>query len=61
LFLNEAGDEGLGPEHWFWDRDTSGGIFVEHGVHFLTSSHPGWARATWSRRWRSPAKLISSR
>ncbi len=35
LFLNEAGDEGLGPEHWFWDRDTSGGIFVEHGVHFF--------------------------
>jgi predicted dehydrogenase len=35
VFLNEAGDEGLGPRHWFWDRDTSGGIFVEHGVHFF--------------------------
>jgi predicted dehydrogenase len=35
VFLNEAGDEGLGPEHWFWDRDTSGGIFVEHGGHFF--------------------------
>jgi predicted dehydrogenase len=35
LFLNEAGDEGLSPEHWFWDRDTSGGIFVEHGGHFF--------------------------
>jgi predicted dehydrogenase len=35
VFLNEAGDEGLGPEHWFWDRDIGGGIFVEHGVHFF--------------------------
>lgn len=35
LFVNEAADEGLRPEHWFWDRDTSGGIFVEHGVHFF--------------------------
>lgn len=23
------------PEHWFWDREKSGGIFVEHGVHFF--------------------------
>jgi len=35
LFVNEAADEGLSPTHWFWDRDTSGGIFVEHGVHFF--------------------------
>ena len=35
LFVNEAADEGLGPRHWFWDRDMSGGIFVEHGVHFF--------------------------
>jgi predicted dehydrogenase len=35
LFLNEAADEGLAPEHWFWDREKSGGIFVEHGVHFF--------------------------
>jgi predicted dehydrogenase len=21
--------------HWFWDRSLSGGIFVEHGVHFF--------------------------
>jgi predicted dehydrogenase len=35
LFLNEAADEGLGRGHWFWDRATSGGIFVEHGVHFF--------------------------
>ena len=35
VFLNEAADEGLRPEHWFWNRDVSGGIFVEHGVHFF--------------------------
>jgi predicted dehydrogenase len=35
LFINEAADEGLAPGHWFWDRGMSGGIFVEHGVHFF--------------------------
>ena len=35
LFMNEAADEGLGRGHWFWDRAVSGGIFVEHGVHFF--------------------------
>lgn len=35
LFVNEAADEGLAPGHWFWDRAVSGGIFVEHGVHFF--------------------------
>lgn len=35
LFVNEAADEGLGPGHWFWSRSVSGGIFVEHGVHFF--------------------------
>lgn len=34
-FENYAADEGLPPEHWFWDREKSGGIFVEHGVHFF--------------------------
>ena len=32
---NLAGDEALGPDHWFWDATISGGIFVEHGVHFF--------------------------
>lgn len=32
---NYASDEGLPPEHWFWDPDKSGGIFIEHGVHFF--------------------------
>jgi predicted dehydrogenase len=32
---NFAADEHLGPDHWFWDEQVSGGIFVEHGVHFF--------------------------
>jgi predicted dehydrogenase len=32
---NFASDEALGPGHWFWDERASGGIFVEHGVHFF--------------------------
>ena len=35
IFENYAKDEPLPPEHWFWDRARSGGIFVEHGVHFF--------------------------
>jgi predicted dehydrogenase len=34
-FENYACDEQLPVEHWFWDRNKSGGIFVEHGVHFF--------------------------
>lgn len=34
-FRNDAGDEGLADDHWFWDRSKSGGIFIEHGVHFF--------------------------
>lgn len=40
-FENYAGDEGLSPEHWFWDRTKSGGIFIEHGVHFF-DLFAGW-------------------
>jgi predicted dehydrogenase len=32
---NWASDERLPLEHWFWDPQQSGGIFVEHGVHFF--------------------------
>jgi len=35
FFENYAKDEQLPPEHWFWCRDLSGGIFIEHGVHFF--------------------------
>ncbi len=34
-FENYASDEGLGDDHWFWDPAASGGIFIEHGVHFF--------------------------
>jgi predicted dehydrogenase len=34
-FENDAADEGLPPDHWFWDPSRSGGIFIEHGVHFF--------------------------
>ena len=34
-FENYASDEGLDDDHWFWDPVASGGIFVEHGVHFF--------------------------
>ncbi|MEU5721827.1 Gfo/Idh/MocA family oxidoreductase [Micromonospora sp. NPDC047738] len=37
-FDNDASDEDLGPEHWFWDERVSGGIFVEHGVHFFDAA-----------------------
>lgn len=32
---NIASYQGLGDGHWFWSKDLSGGIFVEHGVHFF--------------------------
>jgi predicted dehydrogenase len=40
-FENYACDEGLGPDHWFWDPVRSGGIFIEHGVHFF-DLFAGW-------------------
>lgn len=40
-FENYASDEGLSAEHWFWDRGKSGGIFIEHGVHFF-DLFEGW-------------------
>lgn len=40
-FENLASDENLPADHWFWDRSRSGGIFVEHGVHFF-DLFAGW-------------------
>lgn len=40
-FQNLASDENLPADHWFWDRTKSGGIFVEHGVHFF-DLFSGW-------------------
>ncbi len=38
---NYASDEGLALDHWFWDPAKSGGIFIEHGVHFF-DMFAGW-------------------
>ncbi|AEM81944.1 Gfo/Idh/MocA family protein [Streptomyces violaceusniger] len=66
LFENDASDQDLGPDHWFWDRAHSGGIFVEHGVHFfdaaraLLGSDPLSVRATAVRRPGGPVDMVSA-
>ncbi|HET7000463.1 MAG TPA: Gfo/Idh/MocA family oxidoreductase [Puia sp.] len=40
-FENYASDQNLLPGHWFWDQSKSGGIFIEHGVHFF-DLFTGW-------------------
>lgn len=49
-FENDAGDTLLGPNHWFWDRKVSGGIFIEHGVHFFDLF----------QMWFGPGELVSA-
>lgn len=45
---NYAQDESLPPSHWFWDHALSGGILVEHAVHFIDMVHASGASApTW--------------
>ncbi|MBU0760318.1 MAG: Gfo/Idh/MocA family oxidoreductase [Nanoarchaeota archaeon] len=34
-FSNYASTSHLEKNHWFWDKKKSGGIWVEHGVHFF--------------------------
>ena len=41
FFENYAKDEPLPASHWFWDKTKSGGIFIEHGVHFFDLFN-GW-------------------
>jgi len=41
FFENYASDENLNDEHWFWNEEKSGGIFIEHGVHFF-DMFSGW-------------------
>ena len=41
FFENYASDENLSEQHWFWDETKSGGIFIEHGVHFF-DMFSGW-------------------
>ncbi|MDQ3622442.1 MAG: Gfo/Idh/MocA family oxidoreductase [Verrucomicrobiota bacterium] len=38
------------PRHWFWDREKSGGIFIEHGVHFFDLFE--W--------WLGPGKVLAA-
>jgi predicted dehydrogenase len=64
LFENDAADQDLGPDHWFWDPAHSGGIFIEHGVHFfdaaraLIGSEPESVRATAVRRPGGPVDMV---
>ena len=41
FFENYASDETLDADHWFWNEEKSGGIFIEHGVHFF-DMFSGW-------------------
>ncbi|HHY38204.1 MAG TPA: Gfo/Idh/MocA family oxidoreductase [Clostridia bacterium] len=50
---NYAHDERLPVDHWFWDKHKSGGIWIEHGVHFfdlvnfvLDQTAPEWIWAS---------------
>lgn len=50
---NYAHDERLPTGHWFWDKKKSGGIWIEHGVHFfdlvnwvLDQTAPEWIWAS---------------
>jgi predicted dehydrogenase len=38
LLENDASDEDLSAGHWFWDPSVSGGILIEHGVHFFDAA-----------------------
>ena len=56
VFENDASDEHFGPEHCFWDDRSSGGLLIEHAVHFfdlahwLLDSHPTAVQASGVRR-----------
>jgi predicted dehydrogenase len=67
LFENDASDEDLGDDHWFWDPERSGGIFVEHGVHFFDAAAMLLGRPATSvqatsvrRRGAGPVDLVSA-
>ena len=36
---NYAQDQQLPSSHWFWDHSRSGGILIEHAVHFIDLVH----------------------
>jgi predicted dehydrogenase len=56
FFENYASDENLKPDHWFWDEEKSGGIFIEHAVHFfdLFSGWLGKGEIIHAAQWQRP-------
>lgn len=56
FFENYASDENLEPDHWFWDEEKSGGIFIEHAVHFfdLFSGWLGQGEIIHAAQWQRP-------
>ena len=65
-FENDASDEDLDATHWFWQESTSGGILVEHGVHFFDAAHllagtlPEAVQAMSASRWDGTVDLVSA-
>ncbi len=65
-FENDASDEDLTDDHWFWDESLSGGILVEHGVHFfdaaamLLDREATSVQAVTARRPDGPVDLVSA-
>lgn len=41
FFENYASGESVHSDHWMWDENKSGGIFIEHAVHFF-DMFEGW-------------------
>lgn len=41
FFENYASDGTLNADHWLWNEAISGGLFIEHGVHFF-DMFQGW-------------------
>jgi predicted dehydrogenase len=55
---NFAQDSSLPVSHWFWDKSISGGIFIEHAVHFIDLinyfSESKCIRVNGQSSWRNP-------
>ncbi|MDI3316263.1 MAG: Gfo/Idh/MocA family oxidoreductase [Bacillota bacterium] len=61
---NDAADDHLPPDHWFWDAGVSGGILVEHGVHFFDiAAYLSGAEGEWesSQAWVRPRRRLVDR
>ncbi|MGI6604601.1 MAG: Gfo/Idh/MocA family protein [bacterium] len=60
---NYAHDDQLPPEHWFWDYSKSGGIWIEHGVHFIDVGHwiLGPANWVWGASFVRPGRELVER